>query len=183
ASSRKVRGLALYVRLSSILQGIRCEARLVTRPDLGSESANISPFRDHHPVTPARALRIYAQAMPDSTPLAAAHPLPLLREDAWRGAEPPSLAGPVCFGRRQFASHEGEPPRLRLRPAHAEALAELLPVLLCGEESAALAFDQIAGSGDLQREMRAALARIPLHALEHQPLLHPLPPALPPPHP
>src|SRR5262249_60518785 len=123
----KVRCLAPFVRLSSILQGIRCEAPLVTRPDPGSDSANISPFRDHHPVTPARALRIYPQAMSVPTPLAAAHPLPLLREDAWRGAEPPSLAGPVCFGRRQFASHDGARPRLRLRPAHAEALAELLP--------------------------------------------------------
>jgi hypothetical protein len=117
-----------------------------------------------------------------STLLAAAHPLPLLREDAWRGAEPPSLAGPVCFGRHQFASYDGARPRLRLSPAHAEALAELLPVLLCGEESAALAFDQIARSGDPQREMRAALARIALDELEHQTLLQRIRAALPPSH-
>ena len=114
--------------------------------------------------------------MPDSTPLAAGHPLPLLREDAWRGAEPPSLAAPVCFGRRQFAGHDGTRPYLRLSPAHAEALAEVLPVLLCGEESAALAMDQIAGSGDLQHEMRAALERIALDELAHQTLLQRLAP-------
>ena len=37
-------------------------------------------------------------------------------------------------------------PAAPTRPAHADALAELLPVLLCGEESAALAMDHIAGS-------------------------------------
>ena len=158
------------------------ERRWLPSLDRGFESANISHFRDRHPVTPARSLRIYAQAMPDSTPLAATHPLPLPREDGWRGAEPPTLAGPVCFGRRQLASHDGTHPRLRLSPAHAEALAELLPVLLCGEESAALAFDQIASSGDLQREMRAALARIALDELEHQTLLQRIRAALPPPH-
>jgi hypothetical protein len=97
--------------------------------------------------------------------------------------EQSTLAEPVCFGRRQrFARHDGGHLRVRLRVAHADALAELLPVLLCGEESAALAMDHLAGSGDAQDEMSAALARIALDELEHQALLQRVRAALPTPH-
>jgi len=73
--------------------------------------------------------------------------------------------------------------RLRLHALHADALAGLLPVLLCGEESAALAMDRIGSSVRGEREMRDALARIARDELEHQTLLQRVRAALPePPH-
>jgi hypothetical protein len=91
-----------------------------------------------------------------------------------------SLAEPVCFGRRRRS--DGGPLGLRLRAVHADALAELLPVLLCGEESATLAMDHIAGSRDAQDEMHAALAHIAFDELGHQALLQRVRAALPAPH-
>jgi len=121
--------------------------------------------------------------MHDSTPIAAVQTVALPGEPVRECDERSTLAEPVCFGRWQrVAGHDGGRLRLRLRPAHANALAELLPVLLCGEESAALAMDHIAGSRDAQDEMRAALARIALDELEHQALLQRIRAALPVPH-
>jgi hypothetical protein len=122
-------------------------------------------------------------AMHDSAPIAAVQTVALPAVPARECDEQSTLAEPVCFGRlRRFAGHDGGRLRLRLGPAHADALAELLPVLLCGEESAALAMDHIAGSRDAQDEMRAALARIALDELEHQALLQRIRAGLPVPH-
>jgi hypothetical protein len=91
---------------------------------------------------------------------------------AWQSEEASRLAGPVCFGRhRQSTTQDGIGVRLRLRAVHADALAELLPILLCGEESAALAMDRIGSSVRGEREMRDALARIARDEMEHQTLL------------
>src|SRR4029077_652965 len=78
----------------------------------------------------------WAIAMHDSTPIAAVQTVALPGEPVRECDERSTLAEPVCFGRWQrVAGHDGGRLRLRLRPAHANALAELLPVLLCGEES------------------------------------------------
>jgi len=69
--------------------------------------------------------------------------------------------------------------RLRLRAVHADALAGLLPILLCGEESAALAMDRIGSSVRGEREMGDALARIARDELEHRTLLQRVRAALP----
>lgn len=69
-------------------------------------------------------------------------------------------AQPACF--RVFNTHTGSVTGLsvHLTTRHAEALAELLPLLLCGEESAALAFARHAGSAALPAGVRADLDRI-----------------------
>ena len=70
-----------------------------------------------------------------------------------------------------------------MQTVHADALAGLLPVLLCGEESAALAMDRISRSVGGERAMRDALARIARDELEHQALLQRIRAVLPePPH-
>jgi hypothetical protein len=51
-------------------------------------------------------------------------------------------------------------PSVQLHTRHAEALAELLPLLLCGEESAALAFGRHAGSALLHATARYELGCI-----------------------
>jgi len=47
---------------------------------------------------------------------------------------------PSCFGKGAQSGLPVEPMRLELSAPHARALCELLPLLLCGEESAVLAF-------------------------------------------
>ena len=114
----------------------------------------------------------YALAMDNSVTFSARQALPSPAGPAWQGEESSRFAGPVCFGRhRQPATHAGAGLRLRLQTVHADALARLLPVLLCGEESAALAMERIGSSVGGEREMRDALARIARDELEHQALL------------
>jgi len=77
-----------------------------------------------------------------------------------------------------------ESPRevLRLSAGHAAALAELLQVLSCGEESAALTFDHLGNSWQ-ERSLSWALARIAADEREHHGLLTGLRASLPQPRP
>ena len=74
----------------------------------------------------------------------------------------------TCFGPVRTASSGGE--QSPLRAAHAAALAELLQVLACGEESAVLAFEHLGRSG-IDRALRKALAGIAADEARHQVLL------------
>jgi hypothetical protein len=62
--------------------------------------------------------------------------------DGWTLADTASSrqAGPSCFGEGARCALPVEPMRLELTAPHSRALCELLPLLLCGEESAVLAF-------------------------------------------
>jgi hypothetical protein len=74
---------------------------------------------------------------------------------------------PACFASR--ADLRGLLPlEVRLRTVHAEGLARLLPLLLCGEESAALAFAQFAELAVLDRNARAQLSRMRLEEERHE---------------
>lgn len=73
------------------------------------------------------------------------------------GAVPVS---PACFSAAGTPIQWVTPLAVRLPTRHAEALAELLPALLCGEESAALVFDHYAQSAALPPAARRALERI-----------------------
>jgi len=74
----------------------------------------------------------------------------------------------TCFGPvRTASSAVQESP---LRAAHAAALAELLQVLACGEESGVLAFEHLGRSG-IDRPLREALAGIAADEARHQALL------------
>ena len=67
---------------------------------------------------------------------------------------------------------------VRLNADNAHALAELLQVLGCGEESAALTFDHL-GRSCQERSLRSALAGIAADEREHQKLLAGLSSSLP----
>lgn len=67
---------------------------------------------------------------------------------------------------------------LRLSANSAGALAELLPVLSCGEESAALTFDRL-GESCQEGSLRSALTAIAADEREHQKLIAGLCAALP----
>jgi hypothetical protein len=84
---------------------------------------------------------------------------------AYRGFERASQ--PACFASR--ADLRGLVPLdVRLRTSHAEALAQLLPLLLCGEESAALAFTQFAELAQLEGNARAQLSRVRFEEEHHE---------------
>ena len=87
----------------------------------------------------------------------------------------------VCFASRTGRVLAPPLPQLRLPAHHQEALAELLPVLLCGEESAALAFARFSGNSEFSQRARAELASIAddeqRHERQLQALRHALPPA------
>lgn len=68
-----------------------------------------------------------------------------------------------------------------MHPRAAHAFAELLPVLACGEESAALAFGALARRPRLRDAAGAVLARVAEEELAHEALLCGLRAALPPP--
>ena len=74
----------------------------------------------------------------------------------------------TCFGPVRTASSGVE--ESPLRAAHAAALAELLRVLACGDESAVLAFEHLGRSG-IDRPLREALAGIAADEARHQVLL------------
>ena len=63
---------------------------------------------------------------------------------------------------------------------HQEALAELLPVLLCGEESASLAFGRFSAHQGFSRQARAELERIGNEEQSHERALQALRQVLPP---
>jgi hypothetical protein len=62
--------------------------------------------------------------------------------DGWTLADAASSrnAGASCFGEAARSALPVEPMRLELTALHSRAFGELLPLLLCGEESAVLAF-------------------------------------------
>jgi hypothetical protein len=66
---------------------------------------------------------------------------------------------PTCFQRRPAFAAEPRYEAVRLSAESAGALAELLQVLSCGEESAALTFDHL-GSSWHERSLCSALTRI-----------------------
>jgi hypothetical protein len=72
---------------------------------------------------------------------------------------------------------------VRLSSRHAEALAELLPFLLCGEESAVVAFGHYSQSTLLRPEARREFALIQTDELRHASWLRCLRLTLPPPYP
>lgn len=76
------------------------------------------------------------------------------------GERPATPVGPACFSAPNTAGRCATALSVRLETQHAEALAELLPLLLCGEESAALAFGSYAGSAALHAMARDELGRI-----------------------
>jgi hypothetical protein len=88
----------------------------------------------------------------------------------------------ICF-RLADTNPAGSPPGpLRLGDSKAEALAELLQVFACGEESASLAFERLGGS-PIEDAARHGLARIAGEELVHERLLRGLRGALPAPAP
>ena len=87
-------------------------------------------------------------------------------------------AAPVCFRLAEASPAAASPGPLRLGAAPAEALAELLQVFACGEESASLAFARL-GRSPLEETARRALAGIAGEEREHERLLRGLRGALP----
>ncbi len=77
---------------------------------------------------------------------------------------------PACFPLLSASAAVSRIEDVRLSAGSASALAELLQVLTCGEESAALAFDHL-GSSWHERPLRSALAGIAADEREHQALL------------
>ncbi len=78
--------------------------------------------------------------------------------------------GQVCFRlpTGESAPSFGPGLLLRLRDVHQEALADLLQVFACGEESASLAFARLGGA-PLEEAARCGLARIAEEELVHEP--------------
>ncbi|MFM9935389.1 MAG: 3-oxoacyl-ACP synthase [Novosphingobium sp.] len=90
----------------------------------------------------------------------------------------PAARTTFCFGARHGAAR-AIPVEVRLGDRHAFALALLVPLLGCGEEAAALAFDGLAASeGD--PAAGAALRAIAEEERVHDRLLHGLAESLPP---
>ena len=86
----------------------------------------------------------------------------------------------VCFASRTTSTPVERVLQLCLAPSHQEALAELLPILLCGEESAALAFARLSNDGEFSRRARAELEQIGNDEQHHERQLRSLRQALPP---
>jgi hypothetical protein len=86
----------------------------------------------------------------------------------------------VCFAARA-AGNESPGFEIRLGSRNSEALAELLPVLICGEESAGLAFAALTGNRELSDRARCSLLQIEADEREHERLLGHVSLALPPP--
>src|SRR5258708_21148999 len=84
----------------------------------------------------------------------------------------------ICFRLADAAPAAPPPGPLRVGDAQAEALAELLQVFACGEESASLAFARLGGA-PLEDAARCGLARIAEEELVHERLLRGLRSALP----
>jgi demethoxyubiquinone hydroxylase (CLK1/Coq7/Cat5 family) len=84
----------------------------------------------------------------------------------------------ICFAPVRLTPRRSSDVVVRLSDAHAYAVAELLQVLACGEESAAFAFDHLAERYQAS-SLRLALAAIADDELEHQVLLDSLRRSLP----
>jgi hypothetical protein len=85
----------------------------------------------------------------------------------------------ICFGLAAAVPDAVPVGPFRLGDAAAEALSELLQVLACGEESAALAFAHF-GCSPLEDAARRGLARVAEEELIHERLLRRVRAALPP---
>jgi hypothetical protein len=81
-----------------------------------------------------------------------------------------ALLSTACFRSSTADPHEFSSQPVRLNAANATAPAELLQILCCGEESAALTFDHLAGTCN-ERTLRSALAGIAADEREHLTLL------------
>jgi hypothetical protein len=92
--------------------------------------------------------------------------------------------GPVCFRLPigESAPSSGPGLALRLRDVHQEALADLLQILACGEESAVLAFKSLSRSRP-STAAQQALTQVASEELIHERLLRGLRSALPTPTP
>ena len=86
----------------------------------------------------------------------------------------------VCFASRTEPAPVKRVWQLRVGASHQSALAELLPVLLCGEESAALAFARFANDSEFSQHARAELEHIGNEEQHHERQLRSLRQALPP---
>lgn len=93
----------------------------------------------------------------------------------------PNASPAVCFASRAAPApaNEQRVPRLCLATAQQEALAELLPILLCGEESASLAFAGFASADRMPPVAQAELRRIGEDEQHHERQLQALRLALP----
>jgi hypothetical protein len=90
----------------------------------------------------------------------------------------PVLAGSVCFARGWAGFNISGGPRIDLDERRGLALAELLQVLSCGEESATASFEDLAYSCD-RPAARSALLQIAADERRHQFLLAALSAGLP----
>jgi len=88
------------------------------------------------------------------------------------------LLSPACFQLVPITDTRPVIEHVRLSAAHAGALAELLRILGCGEESAALAFEHLGNSWH-DTSIRSALAGIAADERQHQLLLAALRESLP----
>jgi hypothetical protein len=93
-----------------------------------------------------------------------------------RGGE--ARLSPTCFRSRPVVCAESRYESVKLSAESAGALAELLQVLSCGEESAALTFDHLSSSWH-ERSLRSALTGIAADEREHQRVLARLRASLP----
>ncbi len=96
--------------------------------------------------------------------------------------KPPSR-DTVCFGLGDTAPTTFRFAETGLSDSHAEAFAELLQVLACGEESAILVFTRLENTAQLHVAANGELARIAVEEQEHERLLRTLRLSLPKPRP
>ena len=90
----------------------------------------------------------------------------------------PAVRTTFCFGAAHRTARAA-PIEVRLDERHALALAQLVPLLGCGEEAAAIAFDGLAAS-DSDPVAASALSAIAEEERVHDQLLHGLAESLPP---
>jgi len=93
--------------------------------------------------------------------------------------DPAEFSASVCFRTTQKRDDTAPALNIGLRSDHAEALSQLMPILACGEESAALVFGQFAHSMRSESS-RLALRRIADDEDEHERLLSRIRRSLPP---
>lgn len=89
----------------------------------------------------------------------------------------------VCFGVGQSTTPVCRFAGTGLSDNHAEAFAELLQVLACGEESAVLVFEHLGNAAPIHADANVELVRIAAEEQEHERLLRALRLSLPTPRP
>ncbi len=83
----------------------------------------------------------------------------------------PLASPPVCFVTGVTREAAVRPVQHRLKDEQSEALAQLLQILCCGEESAVFAFQRLAGRDSLLQESQQQLLRIAREEEGHELLL------------